>query len=63
MLEKKDLSKEIPSMRWEFYHARDVRDTKELSKATTRGYFVDTIEDFDAAFFGISPKEAEQMDP
>lgn len=63
MLEKKDLSKEILSMRWEFYHARDVRNTKELSKATTRGYFVDTIEDFDAAFFGISPKEAEQMDP
>lgn len=63
MLEKKDLSGEIPSMRWEIYHARDVRNTKELSKATTRGYFVDGIEDYDAAFFGISPKEAEQMDP
>lgn len=63
MLEKKDFSGEIPSMRWEPYHARDVRNTKELSKATTRGYFLDTIEDFDAAFFGISPKEAEQMDP
>lgn len=63
MLEKKDFSGEIPSMRWEPYHARDIRNTKELSKATTRGYFLDTIEDFDAAFFGISPKEAEQMDP
>lgn len=63
MLEQKDFSGEIPSMRWEPYHARDVRNTKELSKATTRGYFLDKIEDFDAAFFGISPKEAEQMDP
>ena len=63
MLDKKDFSGEIPSMRWEPYHARDVRNTKELKKATTRGYFLDTIEDFDAAFFGISPKEAEQMDP
>ena len=63
MLEKKDLSGEIPSMRWEPYHARDVRNTKVLNKATTRGYFLDDIEKFDAALFGISPKEAEQMDP
>ena len=63
MLEKKDLSGEIPSMRWEPYHTRDVRNTKVLSKATTRGYFLDDIENFDAALFGISPKEAEQMDP
>ena len=63
MLEKKDLSGEIPSMRWEPYHTRDVRNTKVLSKATTRGYFLDDIEEFDAALFGISPKEAEQMDP
>ena len=63
MLEKKDLSGEIPSMRWEPYHTRDVRNTKVLSKATTRGYFLDAIENFDAALFGVSPKEAEQMDP
>lgn len=63
MLEKKDFSGEVPRMRWEPYHARDVRNTKVLSKATTRGYFLDALEDFDAAFFGISPKEAEQMDP
>lgn len=63
LLEKKDWSGEIPSMRWEPYHARDVRNTKSLSQATSRGYFIENIEDFDAAFFGISPKEAEQMDP
>ena len=63
MLEKKDFSGEIPSKRWEIYHARDVRNTKELSKTSTTGYFVECIENFDATFFGISPKEAEQMDP
>ena len=63
MLEKKDLSGEIPSMRWEPYRTRDVRNTKVLNKVTTRGYFLDDIENFDAALFGISPKEAEQMDP
>ena len=63
MLEKKDLSGEIPSKRWDVYRGRDVRNAKELDKATTRGYFVDALEDFDAAFFGVSPIEAEQMDP
>lgn len=63
LLEKKDCSGEIPRMRWEPYHARDARNTKYLSQATSRGYFLDSIEDFGAAFFGVSPKEAEQMDP
>ncbi|MCJ1403645.1 hypothetical protein MMC11_006868 [Xylographa trunciseda] len=63
ILDKKDASGEIPSMRWEPYLRRDVRNAKEISKTTSRGYFLDKLEDFDAAFFGISPKEAEQMDP
>lgn len=63
ILEKKDSSGEIPSMRWEPYLRRDARNIKELRKTTSRGYFLDNLEDFDAAFFGISPKEAEQMDP
>ena len=50
-------------MRWEPYFRRDARNTKEIRKTTSRGYFLDNLEDFDAAFFGISPKEAEQMDP
>ncbi|KAA6414256.1 MAG: 6-methylsalicylic acid synthase [Lasallia pustulata] len=63
ILDKKDASGEIPSMRWEPYLRRDVRNAKEISKTTSKGYFLDKLEDFDAAFFGISPKEAEQMDP
>lgn len=34
-----------------------------LNATTQRGYFVDNIEGFDSTFFGISPKEAVQMDP
>lgn len=63
ILEKKDFSGEIPSMRWEPYFRRDVRNSKIIEKTTSRGYFLENLEDFDAAFFGISPKEAEQMDP
>ncbi|KAI0966748.1 6-methyl salicylic acid synthase [Xylaria arbuscula] len=60
---KRDASSEIPSWRWEPYLRRDSRNAGELKKTTSRGYFLDAIENFDAAFFGISPKEAEQMDP
>ncbi|THC91851.1 hypothetical protein EYZ11_008699 [Aspergillus tanneri] len=63
LLSKKSASGEIPSMRWEPYYRRDPRNAKELNKTTSRGYFLDRLEDFDSQFFGISPKEAEQMDP
>ncbi|KAJ5104358.1 hypothetical protein NUU61_001705 [Penicillium alfredii] len=63
LLDQKDASGEVPPMRWEPYHRRDPRNPKILSQTTSRGYFVDNIEAFDGQFFGISPKEAEQMDP
>ncbi|KAL1636605.1 Type I Iterative PKS [Neofusicoccum ribis] len=63
ILAKKDASSDIPPMRWEPYQHRDARNAKELLRTTSKGYFVKNIENFDAAFFGISPKEAEQMDP
>jgi 6-methylsalicylic acid synthase len=63
LLERKDASGEIPAMRWEPYLRRDPRNAKILAQTTSRGYFLDRLEDFDAQFFGISPKEAEQMDP
>lgn len=63
ILAKRDASSEIPAWRWEPYGQRDPRNPQVLKKTTSRGYFLDALEDFDAAFFGISPKEAEQMDP
>lgn len=63
ILNRTDASGEIPSMRWEPYYRRDIRNAKILDQTTKRGYFLDHLENFDAAFFGVSPKEAEQMDP
>ena len=63
LLSQKSAVSEIPPMRWEPYYRRDPRNAKELKKTTSRGYFLDRLEDFDCQFFGISPKEAEQMDP
>ena len=54
---------EIPKHRWDidlFYSS----DPKAVGKMSTRwGGFLDNIEDFDAPFFSISPREAVQIDP
>lgn len=63
LLSKKDGANEVPSARWDTYYSRDSRNKQILKKTTRGGYFVDTLDDFDPQFFGISPKEAEQMDP
>ena len=63
LMDKKDASGEIPALRWEPYRRRDARNAQELDKTTSRGYFVNNLEDFDTTFFGISPREAEMMDP
>ncbi|KAJ6189146.1 hypothetical protein N7519_004054 [Penicillium mononematosum] len=63
LLSQKSAVSEIPEIRWEPYYRRDPRNAKELEKTTSYGYFLDHLEDFDCQFFGISPKEAEQMDP
>ena len=62
-MQGKDGCGEMDALRWEPYRSRDVRNAKELDKTTSRGYFVPNISDFDNMFFGISPKEAETMDP
>ena len=63
IMNQKDGSGEIDPLRWEPYRRRDPRNAKELDKTTSRGYFVENLEHFDSSFFGISPKEAEMMDP
>ena len=60
---RKDGCGELDTLRWEPYRSRSRRNGKELDKITSRGYFVPDIADFDNMFFGISPKEADNMDP
>ncbi|KAE8148403.1 hypothetical protein BDV25DRAFT_168491 [Aspergillus avenaceus] len=62
ILNQKVASGEIPDMRWESYR-RNPQSMEYLDSVPRRGYFLNSLEGFDASFFGISPKEAEQMDP
>lgn len=63
LMNKQDASGEVPKKRWEPWYRRDARNAKVIDKAIKKGYFIEDLENFDAAFFGISSKEAEQMDP
>ncbi|RYN56955.1 6-methylsalicylic acid synthase, partial [Alternaria alternata] len=63
LLQKKHASGEIPPNRWEPWRQRSAHDAQIVGSITRKGYFLDDVEGFDAAFFGISPKEAEHMDP
>ncbi|TAQ84220.1 hypothetical protein B7494_g7457 [Chlorociboria aeruginascens] len=63
LLKKGDASGDIPEMRWEPYKNRHPGNTKTLAETTSKGYFLDNLENFDASFFGISPREAELIDP
>ena len=54
---------EIPAERWEPYLRRDPRNAAVLKETTARGTFLDDLPAFDAEFFGVSPREAELMDP
>ncbi|KAL7932231.1 6-methylsalicylic acid synthase [Trichoderma chlorosporum] len=63
LLDKGDASGTMPAMRWEPYNHRHPRNAAILSRTTSTGYFLDRIEDFDASFFAVSPREAEQIDP
>ncbi|MET8778917.1 HAD-IIIC family phosphatase [Nocardia sp. NPDC004654] len=59
----RDALTEVPAGRWDIEGLYDP-DTSATGKAYTfRGGYVDGIDRFDAAFFGIGPREAAVMDP
>jgi acyl transferase domain-containing protein/pimeloyl-ACP methyl ester carboxylesterase len=53
---------EVPADRWsnDFYYDKAGKPGKIV---TSKGGFIRGIKDFDAAFFNISPREAEYIDP
>jgi len=63
LMNKQDACGESPAWRWKPWIDRDPRNAKVIENIPSKGYFIEDLEYFDAAFFGISPKEAEQMDP
>lgn len=55
--------RQVPAERWEPYLHRDPRNAAVLRDTTPWGTFIDDLPGFDAEFFGVSPREAELMDP
>jgi acyl transferase domain-containing protein/acyl carrier protein len=63
LIARRNTVTEVPAERWSadrFYNAGEASPGKTNSKW---GAFLDRIEDFDAAFFRISPREAKSLDP
>ncbi len=59
----KDAITEVPPTRWDVDRWYDP-DPDAAGKMSTRfGGFLDGVETFDAAFFGITPREAMSLDP
>jgi myxalamid-type polyketide synthase MxaC len=58
-----DAISEVPADRWDVdaYHDPDPEGSGKM--ASRYGAFLDAVDQFDAAFFGIAPREAMAMDP
>ena len=58
-----DAIREVPADRWDMktFYDPDYRTPGKINQR--HGGFVDRIREFDAAFFGMSPKEARRTDP
>ncbi|MEV0614696.1 beta-ketoacyl synthase N-terminal-like domain-containing protein [Nonomuraea sp. NPDC050404] len=53
----------LPAERWRPYENRSPEYAAALRDAVRHGSFLSDSEGFDAEFFGLSPREAELMDP
>ena len=53
----------VPASRWSATDFYDPNPKAAGKTSSCRGGFLDDIEKFDAAFFGISPEEAHHIDP
>lgn len=61
LVANKDLIREVPAQRWD-WRVYEKEDNNQRTYCRWGG-FIDGIDEFDAEFFSISPREAELMDP
>ena len=59
----KDVIRQVPDERWDLDFHFNSDPLNPLTQHVKYGGFVDNIQDFDPAFFGITPREAKCMDP
>ena len=62
LLDGRSATGPLPPMRWDEYLGDPVVRTK-MAEENTNGGYMDGIASFDHEFFGISPLEAQNMDP
>lgn len=61
--QKRDAMQEVPPERWDIEALYDPDPDAVGKMVTRRGGFLERIDQFDASFFGIAPREAVKMDP
>ncbi|MFE0375644.1 SDR family NAD(P)-dependent oxidoreductase [Streptomyces inhibens] len=58
-----DATSTVPAGRWDAELLHDPETARPGTVRSKRGGFLDSIDTFDAEFFGIPPREAETLDP
>ena len=61
--EGRNCSSDIPSERWPLDGFKNPDSPLGPGSYTMRGCFLNNVDDFDADFFGITPRDAKRMDP
>ena len=63
LLDGRDVVTDVPGDRWDGQALFDADPSAPDRINSRRGGFLDSLDQFDAAFFGIAPREAAMMDP
>lgn len=58
-----DVIVDVPKDRWDADRLYNVDPDVDGTSYSRRGGFIDSIYSYDASFFGLSPREAQSMDP